>query len=110
MRAGGGGSPAPAQLLERLGLGVVGNARPATLSGGETARAGLAVALAGAPDVLLADEPTAEVSTAEERDVLALLQELRPANGATVLVTHSAAVAAQADRVLHLRDGRLVPA
>lgn len=108
--AGGGGGLVPEQLLDRLGLAAVRGARPATLSGGETARAGLAVALAGAPDVLLADEPTAEVSTAEEHDVLALLQELRPTNGATVLVTHSAAVAAQADRVLHLRDGRLVPA
>jgi ABC-type lipoprotein export system ATPase subunit len=68
------------------------------------------VALIGAPDVLLADEPTAEVSSAEERAVLDLLQELRPASGATVLVTHSEAVAARADRVLHLRDGRLVAA
>jgi putative ABC transport system ATP-binding protein len=109
-RAGGGGGIEPYELLDRLGLSAVAGARPATLSGGETARAGLAVALIGNPDVLLADEPTAEVSTAEERDVLTLLQELRPAHGATVLVTHSDVVARQADRVLHLRDGRLVAA
>jgi putative ABC transport system ATP-binding protein len=109
-RAGGTGGPTPEELLDRLGLGAVTTARPRTLSGGETARAGLAIALAGAPDVLLADEPTAEVSTGEERQVLDLLQFWRPAEGATVLVTHSAVVAARADRVLHLSDGRLVAA
>ena len=73
-RAGGGGGPSPEELVDGLGLGAVRIARPLTLSGGETARAGLAVALAGAPDVLLADEPTAEVSTAEETQVLDLLR------------------------------------
>lgn len=109
-RAGGGGGPSPEELVDGLGLGAVRIARPLTLSGGETARAGLAVALAGAPDVLLADEPTAEVSTAEETQVLDLLRSWRPAEGATVLVTHSEAVAARADRVLRLLDGRLVAA
>ena len=109
-QAGGGGGPGAHELLDRLGMGAVTGSRPGTLSGGETARAGLAVALVGNPDVLLADEPTAEISTAEEREVLALLQEWRPGEGATVLVTHSDAVAARADRVLRLRDGRLVAA
>jgi putative ABC transport system ATP-binding protein len=108
--AGGGGGAAPDELLEALGLAGVRTARPATLSGGETARAGLAVALAGAPDVLLADEPTAEISSDEERTVLDLLTRWQPPAGATVLVTHSAAVASRADRVLHLLDGRLVAA
>ncbi len=106
-RAGGGGGPSPDELLEGLGLADVRTSHPTTLSGGETARAGLAVALAGSPDVLLADEPTAEVSTSEERLVLDLLQSWRPAQGATVLVTHSAVVAARADRVVHLVDGRV---
>ncbi|MCW2601092.1 MAG: transporter ATP-binding protein [Frankiales bacterium] len=109
-RAGGGGGPTPEELLEGLGLSEVRTARPTTLSGGETARAGLAVALAGAPDVLLADEPTAEVSLSEESLVLDLLQSWRPAVGATVLVTHSPVVAARADRVVHLVDGRTVAA
>jgi putative ABC transport system ATP-binding protein len=107
-RAGGGGGPSPVALLEGLGLAAVVAARPATLSGGETARVGLAVALAGAPDVLLADEPTAEVSTDEEHAILDLLAAWRPIDGSTVLVTHSEIVAGRADRVLHLRDGRLV--
>jgi putative ABC transport system ATP-binding protein len=82
------------------------HARPSTLSGGETARANLAVALAGSPSLLLADEPTAEVSTTEEAALLTLLRELRSSDGATLLVTHSPAVAEAADRVLHLVDGR----
>ncbi|WP_436531599.1 ABC transporter ATP-binding protein [Actinoplanes sp. HUAS TT8] len=99
--------PAPAELIDRLGLHAVRHSLPRTLSGGETARAGLAVALAGAPDVLLADEPTAEVSRDEETTILDLLTRWRPPGGTTVIVTHAAAVAEHADRVLHLVDGRL---
>lgn len=97
------------ELLVALGLGRRTHARPSTLSGGETARANLAVALAGGPSLLLADEPTAEVSTAEEQDVLALLREVRPAGGGTHLVTHSASVAATAHRVVALLDGKVQP-
>ena len=101
-----GAGPRPEELVDALGLHDVRRGTVRTLSGGETARAGLAVALAGAPAVLLADEPTAEVSSSEEDTILALLQTWRPRDGATVIVTHSAAVAAHADRVLHLADGR----
>jgi putative ABC transport system ATP-binding protein len=94
-------------LLEGVGLGGRRGARPSTLSGGETARANLAVALSGAPSVLLADEPTAEISRSEEQDVLRLIAHLRPADGVTVVVTHSGAVASAADRVLELDGGRL---
>jgi putative ABC transport system ATP-binding protein len=93
-------------LLESVQLAERAHARPSTLSGGETARANLAVALAGDPRLLLADEPTAEVSTHEESMLLTLLRSLQPADGATLLVTHSPRVAAVADRVLHLVDGR----
>src|SRR5882757_2983704 len=97
----------PAELLAVLGLGDRARARPSTLSGGETARANLAVALAGGPAVLLADEPTAEVSRAEEAAILTLLRHIRHEHAATVLVTHSPAVARAADRVVELVDGRL---
>jgi len=103
----GASGPAVLELLAALGLEQRARARPSTLSGGETARANLAVALAGGPSVLLADEPTAEVSSAEEQDVLALLRKVRPAQGGTVLITHSAVVAATADRVVTLLDGRV---
>ena len=105
LRAGSG--PDPEELLDALGLSAVQRATTRTLSGGETARAGLAVALAGAPAVLLADEPTAEVSSTEEDTILDLLRQWLPAAGATVIVTHSATVAAYADRVVHLTDGRI---
>ena len=93
-------------LLASVQLADRAHARPSTLSGGETARANLAVALAGGPRLLLADEPTAEVSTNEEASLLILLRALQPFDGATLLVTHSPAVAEAADRVLHLVDGR----
>ncbi len=105
LRAGRG--PTPEELVEGLGLGRVRRAVARTLSGGETARAGLAVALAGAPTVLLADEPTAEVTADEEGSILDLLAHWRPPHSATVIVTHSAAVAARADRTVHLVDGRV---
>jgi ABC-type glutathione transport system ATPase component len=70
-------------------LGPRARARPSTLSGGETARANLAVALAGNPQLLLADEPTAEVSTTEERALLRLLTNLQADDRAILLVTHS---------------------
>jgi putative ABC transport system ATP-binding protein len=94
-------------LLEAVGLRARASARPSTLSGGETARANLAVALSGRPRLLLADEPTAEVSKAEESTLLDLLRALQPADGATVMVTHSDAVARSADRVVRLVDGRV---
>ncbi len=93
-------------LLDEVQLTEHAHARPSTLSGGETARANLAVALVGGPRLLLADEPTAEVSTAEEAALLRLLRRLQPAEGATLLVTHSTAVAEAADRTVHLLDGR----
>lgn len=108
LRSGSG--PSPDELLEGLGLGQVRRSNPRTLSGGETARVGLAIALAGAPAVVLADEPTAEVSSSEENTILDLLRQWRPHDGATVIVTHSAAVARHADRVMHLVDGRPDPA
>jgi putative ABC transport system ATP-binding protein len=94
-------------LLESLGIGHRARARPSTLSGGESARANLAVALAGAPLILLADEPTAEVSSTEENNILCLLVEVRPSSGATVIVTHSDAVAQTADRILTMTGGQL---
>ncbi len=100
------GASALRSLLADVQLSEHAHARPSTLSGGETARANLAVALVGAPRLLLADEPTAEVSKAEEASLLLLLRRLQTDEGATLLVTHSAAVAAAADRTVHLLDGR----
>jgi putative ABC transport system ATP-binding protein len=94
-------------LLDELGLADKASAHPSELSGGEAARAALAVALVHAPDVLLADEPTAEVDAATEERVLALFAARRRTLGATLIVTHSEAVARHADRVVFMQDGRL---
>jgi len=95
-------------LLEAMGLTARRLARPSQLSGGEAARAGLAVALSADPQVLLADEPTAEVDSATEVEILKLLRDRCRAGGAILVATHSEELAATADRVLRLRDGRLV--
>ncbi|MGW7486331.1 ABC transporter ATP-binding protein [Streptomyces sp. NPDC054786] len=97
---------APQELLDRVGIGRRSGALPGELSGGEAARAGLAVALANTPDVLLADEPTGEVDAGTERRLLDLLRERAADGAAVVVVTHSRAVAGAADRVLRLRDGK----
>ena len=95
------------ELLEAVGLLSRRSAYPAELSGGETARAGLAVALAADPAVLLADEPTGEVDAETEELLLELLERRRQQGGAALIATHSPALAAHADRTLHLSDGSL---
>ncbi|MFF9454256.1 ABC transporter ATP-binding protein [Streptomyces flaveolus] len=93
-------------LLEQVGLGRRSGALPRQLSGGELARAGLAVALANSPAVLLADEPTGELDGMTEELVLRMLRD-RAADGCAVLiVTHSAEAVRGADRVITLDDGR----
>jgi putative ABC transport system ATP-binding protein len=103
----GGGSARPSGLLERCGIAERAHSRPAQLSGGELARAGLAVALANDPAILLADEPTGELDEATAARVLGLLRERAEDGMAVVLVTHDAAAAATADREVRLRDGRV---
>ncbi|SFL86246.1 ABC transporter ATP-binding protein [Geodermatophilus ruber] len=97
---------AVADLLALVALSARAHALPAELSGGELARAGLAVALAGDPTVLIADEPTGELDLVNERRVLGLLREVAADGAAVVVASHSAEVAAAADRVLRLTDGR----
>ena len=95
------------RLVDLVGLTHRRYARPSQLSGGEAARAGLAVALSTNPKVLLADEPTGEVDAETEKDILRLLETRRQNGGATLIVTHSDALAAHADRVVRLLDGRV---
>lgn len=97
-----------AAVLDAVGLPGYGRRYPSTLSGGEAARVGLAVALVTHPIVLLADEPTAEVDAANEKAILAMLRARRDAGMAVLIATHSDGIAAAADRVLRMRDGVLV--
>ncbi len=94
--------------LEWVGLAGRARAYPAELSGGESARAGLAVALANDPAVVLADEPTGELDRTTEAGVLDLLVVAARGGTAVVVASHSAAVAAVADRVVRLENGRVV--
>ncbi|MFD7355143.1 ABC transporter ATP-binding protein [Streptomyces sp. NPDC059876] len=94
------------ELLDQVGLGHRARALPRELAGGELARAGLAVALANDPDILLADEPTGELDGATEQRVLRLLRSRALAGGGVLLVTHSPEAVKIADRVITLRDGR----
>ncbi len=96
------------ELLDELGIAHRRQARPSQLSGGETARAGLAVALANNPKLMVADEPTGELDTDSAAGILQLLKTRATAGAAVVLVTHSPAVAAIADRHITLRDGVIV--
>jgi putative ABC transport system ATP-binding protein len=94
-------------MLGLLGMSDRADAYPGQLSGGELARAGLAVALANAPALVLADEPTGELDSATETRVLELLSEAAARGTAVLVASHSPAVAAAATRVLRLTDGRI---
>ena len=97
-----------ADVLTAVGLGNRAGAIPSTLSGGEMARAGLAVALANDPMVILADEPTGELDEVSARRIMTLLRNRAEAGAAVLIVTHNAGVAAAADREVMLLDGQLV--
>ena len=97
------------ELIDRLGLREVAGSLPHQLSGGEQQRFAIARALVNDPPVLLADEPTGNLDTRAGAEVLRLLRAGAEEGRAVVMVTHESAAADIADRVLTLRDGRLVP-
>ncbi len=95
------------ELMERTGIGLLGAKRPNQISGGEQQRAAICVALANAPTLLLADEPTGELDSTTASEVLELLRDLNRELGLTILiVTHDINVASSADRTIAIRDGR----
>lgn len=95
------------QLVDMVGLRQRAQAFATQLSGGETARAGLAVALAANPPILVADEPTAEVDADTEGRLIDHFESRRRAGLTTLLATHSWALARKADRIIRLSDGRV---
>jgi putative ABC transport system ATP-binding protein len=95
-------------LLDRVGLASRANALPPVLSGGERQRVAIARALANEPRILLADEPTGALDSKNGQRLLDLLDELQQSARTTlVVVTHDARIAARANRVLHMLDGRI---
>lgn len=95
-------------VLERVGLTKQMKHLPNQLSGGQQQRVSIARALAGNPSVILADEPTGALDTKTGRDVIHLLKDLHREGNTVVLITHDNSIAAQADRIIRLEDGRIV--
>jgi len=94
-------------LLDLLGLGDKTQAAPGVLSGGQRQRLAIARALANAPTLLLADEPTGALDSEGGMEVLELFRRLHAGGQAILLVTHDEAVAAPATRIVRMRDGRI---
>jgi putative ABC transport system ATP-binding protein len=94
-------------LLADLGIGDKARTAPSRLSGGQQQRVALARALANQPDLVVGDEPTGSLDSDSAREVLGLLREAHGRGQTLLLATHDARVAAAADRVIALRDGRI---
>ena len=94
--------------LEQVGLGARADHRPVQMSGGEQQRVAIARAIVTEPLMILADEPTGALDSANAANVMELFAELESPDRAVVLVTHDHGVAATANRVVAMRDGRIV--
>jgi putative ABC transport system ATP-binding protein len=96
------------ESLARVGLSARARHYPAELSGGQQQRVAIARALAGSPRLLLADEPTGNLDTQMARGVMTLIEELHQEGATIVMVTHDPAIAARAQREIHILDGQVV--
>jgi putative ABC transport system ATP-binding protein len=96
------------EALEKVGMGHRAKHLPSQLSGGQQQRVAVARALAGSPAVLLADEPTGNLDSKNGDAVMELLHSLHRAGSTIVMVTHDARFARNADRTVHVFDGRVV--
>jgi putative ABC transport system ATP-binding protein len=96
------------ERLASVGLADRVDHKPTELSGGQMQRVAIARALAMEPDIILADEPTGNLDTGSGSDVMGALQELWKAGSTLVVVTHDMALAQRSNRVIEIRDGRVV--
>ena len=95
-------------VLEDVGMSHRAKHLPSQLSGGQQQRVAVARALAGRPSILLADEPTGNLDSANGESVMELLKELHQRGATICMVTHDSRFAGAADRTVHLFDGRIV--
>lgn len=94
--------------LEKVGLGSRMHHLPAALSGGQQQRVAVARAIAAAPPVILADEPTGNLDTRSTKDVMQILHNLKDEGRTVIVITHDNEIAEQAERVIRIRDGKVV--
>ncbi|MDZ4178876.1 MAG: ABC transporter ATP-binding protein [Coriobacteriia bacterium] len=97
-----------AELLRSVGLADKMKARASELSGGQMQRVAIARALANDPDALLLDEPTGNLDSASEAEVMSILDDLHSQGRTIVMVTHGPEIAARAERIVEVRDGQIV--
>ena len=96
------------QILEKIGLADKRDAMPSTLSGGQKQRTAIARALAGAPSIILADEPTGNLDSQTEREVMNFFKRCVSDMGQTlVMITHDETIAQMADEVILIEDGKV---
>lgn len=96
------------EMLELVGLGDKSKNRPNQLSGGQQQRVSIARALSNSPSVILADEPTGALDSRTGREVLAMLRRLHDDGNTVILITHDNSIAATAERIIRLEDGKKV--
>lgn len=95
------------QALEMVGLAHRMNHKPAEMSGGQQQRVAIARAIAAKPPVILADEPTGNLDSHSSKEILQILKELHKSGRTVILITHDNDIAAQARRVIRIRDGKI---
>ena len=94
-------------LLEKVGIPEKAKSLPAVLSGGQRQRVAIARALVNAPSILLADEPTGNLDSVTSEEIMHVFADLHAAGQTVIMVTHESDIAAHAERVIVLRDGRV---
>lgn len=95
------------KALEKVGLAKRMQHRPSEMSGGQQQRVAIARAIAQAPPVILADEPTGNLDSGSSKEIIRILQELHKEGRTVILITHDNEIAAQAKRVIRIKDGKV---